>query len=167
MRFVVIIIGAGLALSACGQDNVGTAETGEDRSTYSVDSEDGTVSSTITTGDGATSMESGANVKAKLPENFTIFPGAEVVETTNVTNNEGAVTMVTLRAKADPDQFASFYRNQAERAGIAVNTELTINGNKMLSGKGKNGETFSLNAMQEEGEDTTTAQLSLSKGMLN
>lgn len=163
-----ILIAAACALAACGSEKSGTFET-EDGETgeYSVDADDGGATATITTDDGTASFQSGPGVKAKLPDGFTIFPGAKTLSSTNITNDDGVGTMVTLQAEADPDQFASFYRNQAERAGIEIEMEMTINDGKMLAGKGENGKSFSLMATPDEEGGTTTAQLMVSEGLID
>lgn len=152
MRLVLPII-ATLALAACSSEKSGTFETGDGgKGEYTVDSDDGGMNATITTEDGTATMQSGENVKADLPAGFTVYPGATVVSATNVDATGTKGSMVMMETTDAPDKVASFYRKQAEAAGIKIEMEMTINGGKLIGGKGEDGKMFSLNATSNDGK---------------
>lgn len=165
MRFVLLTATA-LTLAACGSETSGTFE-GEDgeRGSYTVDSDSGETTATITTEDGTATMQTGANVKADLPLGFTVYPGATVLSATNIDSEGEKGSMVMMESSDDPGEIAAFYKKQAEAAGIDIQMDMTVNDGKMLAGEGEDGETFSINATP--GDDKTSAQLLVSEGLGN
>lgn len=153
MRFAAIIP-ATLILAACGSqgDNAANADT-----SYSVDEESGVTTSQITTPDGTAKMESGAGVKANLPDGFTIMPGAKVVSASNISTEQGSGSMTMLEIASPAEDVIAHYRKQAEAAGIKIQLEMNNEGTRMIGGEGEGGLTFSLTASEADG--STNAQL--------
>ncbi|WP_284126023.1 hypothetical protein [Parerythrobacter aestuarii] len=152
-----------LALAACGSENSGTFETEDgEQGEYTVDSDGDGMNATITTEEGTATMRSGENVKADLPDGYTIYPGAKVVSVTNVDGTGHKGSLVMMESADSPDKIASFYKKQAEAAGIKIEMEMTINGGKMLAGKGEGDRIFSINTTNNDG--TTGIQLTVGQG---
>lgn len=147
-----------VALAACGSDQSGTLEDGEGgEGTYEVDTENGVTTSEITTEDGTARMESGAGVKAKLPDGFSIMPGANVVSSSNITTEQGSGSMTMMEIAKPADEVVAFYRKQAEAAGIKIQLDMNSDGTRMIGGEGKGEVSFSLTTTETDGK--TSAQL--------
>ena len=160
MRVFVTVLGAALLLSACGSEKSGTFETEDaDTGEYTVDSDGEGMNATIKTGDGTATMQSGENVKADLPDGFTVYPGAKVVSVTNVNGPGNKGSLVMMETSDAPDKVAEFYLKQAKAAGIEIQMEMSINGGKILGGKGEGDRMFSLNVTNNDG--TTGIQLTV------
>lgn len=152
-----------LTLAACGSEQTGTFDTEDGEGSYSVDTATGEASGSIETADGTVEFRSGANNPVKLPGRFSVYPGAKVVTNTTVNNGDGSGTMVILESDDAADEVVSFYRKQAEDAGVEIAMELTTAQGKMIAGESDSGTTFSLNANEQEGK--TTVQLTVAEGM--
>lgn len=147
-----------LALAACGGDQSGSFEDGEgNEGTYKVDTENGVTTSEITTKDGTARMESGAGVKAKLPDGFSIMPGANVVSSSNITTEQGSGSMTMMEIAKPADEVIAFYRKQAEAAGFKIQLDMTSDGTRMIGGESKDNVVFSLTTTETDGK--TSAQL--------
>ncbi len=167
MRFVLtsITCASALALSACGSEQSGTI-TGEDGETieYSVDGDgdsDEGMTTRITGPDGEEVVaRTGGELVAELPNGFSLYPGAKIVSNTSVTNStEGTGSMILFESEDSPEKIAKFYRGQAEKAGITIQIDADMNGNKMIAGENEaEGTSFMVNASKDE-DSATTAQL--------
>lgn len=166
MRLALPIAAAcSFVLAACGSENSGTFETSEgEKGEYTVDSDGDGMNATVTTPDGTATMQSGENVKADLPDGFTVYPGAKVVSATNVDSPQSKGALVIMETTDSPDKVAAFYRKQAEAAGIKIEMEMTVNGGKMIGGKGPDERVFSLNTTSND--DNTGIQLTVGQGKL-
>ena len=154
MRKLVLLVGA-LALSACGSEKSGSFETEDGgEGTYTVDSEDGETTATITTDEGTVNMRSGGNVPVNLPKGFSAYPGAKVVSNTMIDKGDGKGSMVVMESKDSLDDVTSYYRSQAEKAGVKIGMQLTTDQGRMLAGESDNGTSFSLNVNEEGGKTT-------------
>ncbi|MEM8724949.1 MAG: hypothetical protein AAGE86_05435 [Pseudomonadota bacterium] len=165
MRFVLtsITCASALALSACGSERSGTI-TNEDGETveYSVDGDgDEGMTTRITGPDGEEVIaRTGGDVTAELPSGFKLYPGAKIVSNTSVTNStEGTGSMIMFESDDSPQEIADFYRAQAEKAGITIQIDADMNGNKMIAGENEaEGTSFMVNT-SKEADSPTTAQL--------
>ncbi|WP_324263002.1 hypothetical protein U4960_07950 [Altererythrobacter sp. H2] len=147
-----------LALAACGSEQSGTFEDGEGgEGTYRVDEESGVTTSEIKTEEGTARMESGAGVKANLPDGFALMPGANVISASNITTEQGSGSMTMMEIGKPADEVVAFYRKQAEAAGVKIQLEMNSDGTRMIGGEGRDGVTFSLTATEADGK--TSAQL--------
>ncbi|MDY7097546.1 MAG: hypothetical protein SXU28_05355 [Pseudomonadota bacterium] len=154
------VLGTGLMLSACSSETSGTFE-GEDGETgeYSIDEGTGEASATIETEAGTATMRSGSTVPVDLPAGFTLYPGAEVVTNTVVSQGEGQGALLTMTSSDSPEEVAAFYKQQAEKAGVEIQMELSVNDGKMIGGASPDGLTFSINASPSP--EGTSAQLAV------
>lgn len=160
-----LAISFALALTACGSENSGSFETSDGgEGEYTVDSDGEGMNATVTTADGTATMRSGENVKAELPNGFTVYPGSRVISATNVDSPESKGSLVMMETSDSPDKVAAFYRKQAEAAGIEIEMEMTVNGGKMLGGKGPDERVFSLNTTSND--NNTAIQLTVGQGKM-
>ncbi|MEP3051081.1 MAG: hypothetical protein ABJP48_08250 [Erythrobacter sp.] len=147
-----------ILITACGSETSGTFE-GEDgeRGEYTIDSEDGDMTAVITGEDGTATVRSGNNVAVDLPDGFTVYPGAKVINNTVFERDEAKGAMVVIETEDSPEQVADFYREQAEEEGLEIGFEMSIDNGKMLGGEDGNGRVITVNATQDDG--VTSAQL--------
>lgn len=167
MRKSIIMLGAGaalLTLAGCGGPDVeGTFETEDGESgSYSINEADGETSAVIETEDGKATLRSGKDVKVDLPDGFTLFSGAKVVNNTVFEQDGSKGSLIILESEAAPDDLAAHYRKEAEGAGIEIKLEMSVNGGKMIGGEDSDGRAFTFNANRNE--DKTTAQLMVGDG---
>ena len=149
-----------LGLAACSSEQSGTIE-GDDGETgdYSIDTQTGEATATITTEDGTVTLRSGESVPVDLPAGFTVYPGAKITGNTTVNQGDGSGTIVTLTTSDSAKQVADFYRDQAEKAGIAIQMNMATNGGQIVGGQSEDGLTFSLLATPTP--DGSSAQLTV------
>ncbi len=159
---ICCLISASMMVANCGPgaadgDSGNARETG----TFGFDPESGETFASIDTGDGIATMRSGENVPAVLPVGFSVFPDANVINSTQVVRGEGEnavrVVLIVMESTASPAQMAEFYRRQAAAAGIAPELELATESGHMIAGRALGGSSFSFNAIREGG--VTDAQL--------
>ncbi len=155
MRRSALIIAITVLLSACGSDASGdqAEATGE----YAIDTETGEARMTIETENGSSTVRSGENVPVELPDGFSVYPGAAVINNTNFKDAETYGSMLVMETQDSPEDVAAFYRKQAEDAGIPIEFEMDSEGAQILGGKDGTGRTITLNATPEA--DATMAQL--------
>tara|TARA_A100001391_G_scaffold7621_6_gene4943 strand:- start:26351 stop:26845 length:495 start_codon:yes stop_codon:yes gene_type:complete len=152
----VVISAAVLALTACGSDDSDTIETEDGEVAYDVDQDSGEVNATITNADGETvTIQSGEGAASSLPDGFTLYPGAKVVSSTNVSAGSGSGALVQLQSSAEPEEIVAFYRKEAEAAGIEIKMEMKANEAQIVSGESGDGLVFSINA--SPGDDGGTS----------
>lgn len=88
---------------------------------------------TITGKDGAT-VQSGAGVRADLPDFAPLYPGARPdPSATTVASAQGAGGMIVYTAAATPEQVLGFYRDKAKASGLGEATEMNMGAARMLS----------------------------------
>lgn len=156
MRYC-IVAAAALALAACGSEKSGSFETDDGgEGSYTVDTEDGETTASITTEDGTVRMRSGDNVPVKLPKGFSVYPKAKVVSNTVIDQGEGTGSLIIFESEDSLEDITSYYRSQAETAGIDIALQLTTEQGRMLAGESPDGTSFSLNASEQEGKTTMT-----------
>ena len=167
MRLTAIVpLAAALALAACGGSETSGEITTDDGDTgeYTIDNETGESSMTITTPDGETRMQSGPGVAPDLPSGWTIYPGAEVVNTVNIAGAEGGGALVTMTTDASADDVIAHYRKQAEAAGFPISLEMNTSASRLISGQKDNGASFSVSVALSEDDSPTMVQLTLADG---
>ena len=111
----------------------------------------------VQTEDSETDMRSGSGSEAGLPAGYTLYPGAEIVSNTNLSQAGRQGAILVLHTSDTPRQVIEHYRRQAEAAGVEFEPELTGPENIMLAGETPGGAAFSIGASEEE--DGTVAQL--------
>ena len=160
---------AALALSGCGGDAEDTegasaGDGAEPRGSYDIDARTGETSARHTDGDGTTTtMRSGEKVPVALPAGFAVYPGASVTNNTRVEQADGLLVLLNLESDATPQEMVSYYRDQAEAAGIDVATSLESGPVTMIGGEGADGTSFSFTATRQDA--VTEAQLSIGRGL--
>ena len=108
-------------------------------------------------------MRSGEKVPVALPAGFAVYPGASVTNNTRVEQADGLLVLLNLESDATPQEMVSYYRNQAEAAGIDVATSLESGPVTMIGGEGADGTSFSFTATRQGA--VTEAQLSIGRGL--
>lgn len=148
-----VICAAVLALAACGGDS-GTVET-ED-GTVAYDTDGGGTEMRLTDDEGnETIINSGSNVDVDLPAGFTVYPGAEVASNTVMNGAQGQGNLVIMTSSASTEDMVTFYKQQAETAGIDIQLEMNTADSRMIGGEGPNGLFVSFNASESENGETT------------
>ena len=166
MQQRLALAAAVLALSACGSEKSGTFETEDGGDgVYTIDPATGESSAKITTDEGTASFRSGANVKADLPAGWSIYPGAEVISATNIDGVEGRGTMVTMESDDSVDDLIAHYRSQAQKAGLEIKMEMTIDKGRIIAGTSRDGRQFSLNVTTDTESGKAQAQLMVASNL--
>jgi hypothetical protein len=161
MKRVAMALGI-LALAGCGSEKSGTIETEDGTVDYTVDNDGSDASITIRNEEGEVTIAGGSGKKVDLPEGFSLYPGASVINSSSVSHAEGSGVRLAMSTQASPIQVIEFYRKQAKAAGIEIMSEITAGGQIMVGGKGDDGTDFSVTA--SGGEAGTTVNLMVSKG---
>lgn|GEM_PF-1100022 len=163
----LVILCSSLGLAACGSGEAGNSGDGGSNSSsssavaVSSSSEGGEAGSfSFSSSDGEINMEAGPNSKVNLPAGFTLYPGAKVISTVTMGAGGQNTTTLSMTSPDDAEKLASFYRKQAETAGVLIASDVRANGNVMLAGESKGGLGFSL-AAQPDGKGVTTVHLTL------
>ncbi|MXO90770.1 hypothetical protein [Pontixanthobacter aquaemixtae] len=161
----IIFAAASMALvSACGSERSGSYETDNgEKVEYSVDTSSGETNATIETEDGTAKIRSGADVEVDLPDGFSLYPGAKVVTNTTFNQADGKGSMIIFTSGDKAADIVSYYRKQAEAAGVKIEMEMKTAQGTMLAGKGEGDKVFSVNANEKDGE--TTAQMMVGEGI--
>lgn len=158
MKYIIAAASGLLLLSACGSERSGTIETDDGETVaYSVNSSDGEATATVKSADGTVTARAGANVPVELPNGFTIYPGAEVLNNVVFDRNGDKGAMVSMKSAASADEMIAFYRKQAEAAGIAIEADVKNGAMIMIGGESKDGAGFSF--MAKPDGDSTSGQL--------
>ncbi len=170
MRLVGTAISVSLALTLAACSPVSDEETVAEQETeqfetgsYEVDPETGETRAVVNNEDGTTTMRAGETVVPRLPEGFTIYPGAEIRNTVQIGRGEGTGVMVSLASEDSPADLVGFYRRQAEAAGVAIELDLQTGAMTMIAGEAPDGTSFAFQASGATGE--TTGQLTVRRGL--
>ena len=146
---------AALALSACGSSESGSFDTEDGSGTYTLDEDGDGVEMRFTDDEGnETTLNSGSDVEVDLPDGFTIYPGAEVVQKTVLNSAEGEGSLLMMTSSDTPQAMADHYRAQAEAAGIEISMEMTSGDTRIIGGEGPDERFFSFSASGDGGEST-------------
>ncbi len=176
-RFGIALIASllsGHALTACSptpaeRDNEQKSEphTGQfELGSYEIDPETGETRAVVNNEDGTTTMRAGKRVVPRLPEGFSLYPGAVVRNTIQVGRAEATGVMVSLASEDRPTDLVQFYRRQAEAAGVAIELDLQTEDSAMIAGEGPDGTSFVFQASGQTGEtEETTGQLTVRRGL--
>ena len=164
MRTTIILSLAAIALAGCGGPDEGSTQTEDsDTADYQGDGDDG--DTVIIRGDDGEDLviNTGSAASVNLPDGYSIYPGASVVNTTSMNQSDGQGMLMILQSDASPESMVTFYRQQAENAGIEIGTEVNANGTMMVAGESEEGHTFSFSA-SPSGEGTQ-GQLVVGQGL--
>lgn len=170
IRTVLPLALAAILLGGCEREEArDDAIAGVRPSNYEIDPARGETRASMQTAEGLTSMRSGENVPVSLPSAFSVYPGAQVINSTQVrrdregSSEAGTGALIIMRSDASPAEMVQFYREQAQAAGVDVELELETEGGRMIAGKSSDGAEFSFNASRENGG--TDAQLMIGAGL--
>ncbi|WP_324826869.1 hypothetical protein [Qipengyuania zhejiangensis] len=159
-----------LILGACGTGAEDPAAVPESehaqtaRGSYDIDPSTGETRARFEDDDGKiTTMVAGDKVPLRLPAGFTLFPGARVTHNTRVERADGSLVLVDMETDDSPEDVVSFYREQAQAAGYAVDIEMSSGAMMMVAGKARDGSSFSFTATRKT--DLTQGQLSVGVGL--
>lgn len=152
---IAIGIGAAMALSACGSSESGTIDIGGDEGTYTVDSDGDGYSIQASTEDGEFSLNTGDDLDVDMPDGFTLYPGASVTSDMTLDQDDGG-SVITMESDASADDVLSYYRSEAEAAGIEIKVEMDVRGMKVLAGEDADGASFTVRAGAGDDGGTTT-----------
>lgn len=160
MRKVLI---AATSLAACGGPGEGSYETEDgEQVDYDVDASGGESTFTVTDADGTeSSITTGSSVEAELPAGISVYPGASVVSSSNVTVGKGTGSVVMMTSPDSPKEVIAHYKREAEAAGIVIENTMSANGMEIIGGKNADGLAFNVNAFPSE--EGSTIQLSAGK----
>lgn len=168
MRLAGTAISTSLFLAACSpapeeetavEQQAQQFETGS----YEVDPETGETRAVVNNEDGTTVMRAGETVVPRLPEGFSIYPGAAIRNTIQIGRDQATGVMVSLASEDSPAEMVDFYRRQAEAAGVAIELDLQTGAMTMIAGEAPDGTSFTFQASGATGE--TTGQLTLRRGL--
>lgn len=166
MRSTFCIAISALALSACGGgDQSGTVE-GEDGETvtYSVDQDGDTYNLSVNDdSDRKASMQVGDDIAAEFPAGFSLYPGASVTQNATFSEGDGVGVMIGIQSSDPAADLIAFYRAQAVATGIAIDSEGSTSGMRVVSGSGPDDVNFTLSAVPSGGG--TMATFNYAKGM--
>ena len=144
MRLVLPISLASLIfLHACGAKDDdrsgGDVEVGQEvLGSYDIDPESGEVRATHTDASGVTTtMRAGEKVTARLPDPFSVYPGATVTNTTRVNQGKGAFVTIEFTTPDDREKVVEFYRKQLGDAGIQPEVEVSAGATTTLGGENR------------------------------
>ena len=133
-----------LAVTACQKAEEGEGdrvEAAEPMGRYDIDPESGEVSATHTDAGGVTTtLRAGDRVDPRYPEPFTVYPGAEVTNTTLVDRGEGTAVTIEFSTVDEREDVVRFYRDQARQAGIEPHIEVAAGPTTTLGGTSEDGE---------------------------
>lgn len=137
---MAMLMGAALFLTACGGNDEreiasGTVTDADGKSanysvTQSGDGDAGQV--TIKTDEGEMKFGSGAG-NAKMPDGFTLYPGATLTGGMNSSADNGSATMANFEVEGKHTDVIAHYRKQAEAQGLKIVGEMTTPGNIILT----------------------------------
>lgn len=163
MRNFTAAFAVAILLAGCGGPDEGSYETEDGTSVdYEADGDDSEFRISGEDGEEVV-INSGPGSQVDLPDGFSLYPGSTVVSTTTMAQADGEGTLVIMQSDSTPEQMVTFYRQQAEAAGIEIGMEMNSNGNLMIAGEDDQGATFSFNASSAGGG--TTGQLVVGQGL--
>ena len=130
---------------------------------WTTDPATGEVRASITTEEGTTTLEAGSQVVARLPRDFTLYPGARIVNTINIGRGEGRGILLSIESDDPVERLVAYYRREAEEADVAIELDMSSEAMTMIGGKGGRIDNFVFQASRESGR--TTGQLTIESGL--
>lgn len=158
----LFVAAALVALAACGSERSGTVTNEDSTMDYTVDG-DGEFSADITTEDGSGTIRSGKKVAVDLPDGISVYPGANVISNTTFDSEAGQGGMVLMESGDSVDEVLSYYRKQAEAAGVEIKTTMETGDMAMFAGEKADGTSVSVNASKSD--DGSSVSLIIGNGL--
>jgi hypothetical protein len=88
-------------------------------------------------------VTSSDDLTIELPDGFAPYPGARVNNSRVTVSDQGTKIEVTMQTGASTDQVISFYRQQAQAAGVEISTDEEVGVQRKLEGQAPDGLQFS------------------------
>lgn len=156
MRTFLMIATATLALAACGGEKTVYSDTegNEVKVTREGDGETSEIEIKSADGSATVNIDNGGT-DAKLPLGLSVYPGATVVSTMTSNSNGKTGGMVVMQSSADRDTVVAWYRKTVEAKGFKIESEITTQDMKAISGS-KDGGSFSLQVVPAESGSSIT-----------
>jgi hypothetical protein len=156
MRNFLMMATATLALTACGGEKTvySDAEGNEVKVTRKGDGDASEIKITSADGSATVNIDSGGT-DAKLPLGLAVYPGAKVVSTMTSNADGKSGGMVVMESSADRDTVVAWYRKAVEAKGFKIESEITTQDLRAISGT-KDGGSFSLQVVPAESGSSIT-----------
>jgi hypothetical protein len=155
MRKMVIVSVTSLLLAGCNSSDTGALPNGGDDAQVRMNGDDGKE---------ALNVSIGADLAVDMPKGYTLYPGVMVITKSNVDQGDSTALVLVMSSKDSPEKLASFYRKQAESAGVKFSMENTSGGAQTLMGEGPDGTVFSLSALADGSGTTAQLTVGVAKG---
>ncbi len=170
-RCVLFPLFAALSLSACG-DEPNDGMPGEEgaQAEYSLPGASSSSEETSSSIKGPNGEEvvakTGGDNDSSLPEGFSIYPGAKVVENTSVAEPGGQSSVTMMLESADgPEKIASYYKDLAEKAGMEIKIDMALDTSHTVGGdRASDGAKMTVSATREPVSGATEVMLNLVQG---
>lgn len=119
-----IATGAAMLLAGCDASEDAAAQGSDGAPGYVIDPVTGEERMVIEGKDGAVALRAGPQVPASLPPGFSLFPGAAVLHTAQVTRPDGEAVLATFTADAPAAAVMEHTSKEALAAGFAITAAL-------------------------------------------
>lgn len=156
MRSFLMIATATLALAGCGGEKTVYSDAEGNEVNVSREDDGDASEIKITSADGSATVNiDGGGSNAKLPLGLAVYPGAKIVSTmtTNADGKSGG--MVVMESSAARDTVVDWYRKAVEAKGFKIESEITTQELRAISGT-KDGGSFSLQVTPNESGSSIT-----------
>lgn len=156
MRNAMMALGAVLILAGCGGEKTvySDAEGNEVKVTREGDGEASEVKITSADGSATVNINAGEG-EAKLPLGLEVYPGAKVVSTMTSNSDGKSGGMVVMESSAKPDAVLEWYRKAVEAEGFKVESAITTQDMRAITGTKPDG-SFTLQVASAEGGSSIT-----------
>lgn len=112
----------------------------------SLDDAHGESKAVLETDRGQVVGQSGTNVPVKLPDGFSVYPGAKVLSNTSVAHSGKHEAFVVMASPDSPKAMREYYEKQARAAGVEPSLTLDGDESAMVAGTGPGGLNFTFSA---------------------
>ncbi len=134
-KLVIAVLALSLVfmLTACSSlTKTATKKAVEKTTGVSVDEDEGSVK--IKTDEGEAEIQSGKNeLPDDFPDDFPIYKGAKVTNSSKMSTDKGTSYYVTLEVKGSVDKVADYYKEELVDAGYTISSTMETNGNVMYT----------------------------------
>lgn len=155
MRTVVSLVAASLALAACSSEREGTFETDEGGGGTITINDGETSTMTFSGEDGEElTVNIGGDIDTEFPAGFTLYRGASVTNTASMSGSNDDGRMIGIESEDPVGDVIAHYRREIEAAGYEVKAEMNAGGMRMMSAVNEQGQTVSVQVMEDDGGST-------------
>ena len=158
MKFSVFLtLGAATVLLA----SCGSSDDGDGDGYAADDGGDATYSASLGGDDNNVDIRAGGNIEVDLPDGYSVYPGAKVVTSMTTNTVAGKGKTIIMESNDAAGKIVSFYREQAESAGVEFAMEMNSEDSSLLSGQTPEKQAFNL--VVSGGDGKSTVQLSITQ----